>query len=140
MSAILRYLGHGRALETFLGVLKILIGITLMFSNLSERTPSLADIAWSYSNAAIASPFLIVGVLQFSGAVFNMLGHEWSWRLRCVGAFFAILMWSIFLSKSSLIGQSSFVLPLALACLPASAFLLYKSWNRLPIPGAAGMV
>lgn len=140
MSAIMRYLGHGRALETFLSILKTLIGVTILFSDLGEKTPVLADLTWLYPNTIIAAPFLIVGFLQLCGVLFNMAGYEWSWVLRSTAALLALFMWTTFLTKSGLLGESSFMFPLAIACLPASAFLLYKSWNRLPIPGAVGLV
>lgn len=140
MNAILLYFGHGRALEAFLGLLKLLIGITLILSGLDTKTPTLADLAWYYPSLAIAAPFFTVSALQLSGLALNIMGHEWSWMLRAAGALGGIFMWSAFILKTSLIGESSLVLPLALAALPASSFLLYKAWNRLPIPGAAGLV
>src|SRR5678815_4031175 len=99
VGVILRYLGHGRALETFLGFLKITIGVNIIFTTLSERTPTLVDLTWFVSSAAIGAPFIVVGGLQFSGAMLNMAGYEWSWIPRSTSALLAILMWSICLVK-----------------------------------------
>lgn len=140
MNYLLLYLGHGRALETYIGLLKIATGITLALTDLDVRVPAFNDITWYYSRTAVALPFLIVGGLQIAGTFLNIKGIEFNWVLRATGAICAIFMWTAILLKTSLIGQSSLTIPLATVSIPASIFLFWKAWNRLPIPGAQGLV
>lgn len=140
MKIFLLYIGHGRALELFLGFYKIVLFLFLAFSSISFKIPALSDLSWHYSDYVIAAPFGFIGTLQLVGLYFNAKGYELSWIPRFVAAVMATLMWSSVLIKSGGIGEPSLMIPMALACLPANAFLLYKSWNRLPIPGAVGLV
>lgn len=140
MTVFLVYIGHGRALELFLGVLKTAIAISIAMSDLDVRIAPLSDLTWFYPSYMIAAPFFLIGVLQAGGILLNMCGYTSSWVLRFTAALLAMFMWSALLFKSSIVGLPTLIAPLAISCLPASAFLLYKSWNRLPVAGAAGLV
>lgn len=140
MNSFLEYIGHGRALEFFLGLFKLALAISITLSDLDKRIPPLADFAWFYPSLIIAFPFYILAFLHFSGIAANMIGYSWSWFPRFMGAAIAMFVWTFLLIKSSWIGDSTLIVPMAIACLPASAFLIYKSWHGLPIPGRAGMV
>lgn len=140
MTAVLIYIGHGRALEGFLGFYKLVLAVSILVSEISWRVPALADLTWGTPRYVVATPFAIIGFLQIIGLILNALGYEISWLLRFVGAAFAMMMWSALLIKSSALGEPTLVIPMAVAALPASGFLLYKAWNRLPVPGAAGLV
>jgi len=140
MTRFIAYIGHGRALEFFLGWYKLVLATSIMISGLSPRVPALADLTWYYPRYILASPFLLIGTIQIVGLILNARGIEWSWIFRFIGASLAMLVWSTLLIKSATIGQPTLLIPLAVCCLPASGFLVYKSWNRLPPPGAAGLV
>jgi hypothetical protein len=139
MQKLLSFLGHGRALEFFLGWLKINISVSIALSDLSAQVPVTADLSWYYSPTALAAPFFVMGLLQASGVMLNVYGYEKSWTIRAFGAVLAIFVWCLVLVKASLVGEATLAIPIAITCLPASAFLFYKAWNRLPIPGSAGL-
>ena len=140
MYKVLSFLGHGRALEFFLGWLKINISVSIALSDLGSRISVTADFAWYHSPTVLATPFFVMGVLQAAGVFLNVYGYEKSWLIRAAGAALAIFVWCLVLVKASLIGEPTLAIPIALTCLPASAFLFFKAWNRLPIPGAAGLI
>lgn len=132
-------LGHGRALEFFLGWMKVNIAASIALTELSARVPVTADLAWYYSPVALAAPFFVLGILQAGGAILNICGYDDSWIIRAIAAILAIFVWCLILIKATIIGEPSLAIPLAITCLPASAFLFYKAWNRLPVPGAPGL-
>lgn len=135
-----RYLGHGRALETYLACLKILFGL-ILFPGWPINVAVLSDLQWFVPDIVIASPFLVVGVLQAIGLYLNAKGFEFSWIIRAAAATIAIFMWSWLLTKSILIGQLfTTITPLCVLGVPASGYILRKAIRRLPIPGAAGVV
>lgn len=131
--------GHGRALEAYLGTLKILIGLAFSFTDLASRVPATTDLFWQYPRSIIAAPFFIVGFIQLVGVTLNIKGYECSWIIRAVGAGLAIAMWIGMLVKTSLLNELSVMVPLATVSLPFSAFLFWKAINRLPVPGAPGL-
>lgn len=133
-------IGHGRALEAYLGTLKIMIGLAFGFTNLVSFVPATADLAWNYPRSLIAAPFLIVGGIQIIDVVMNIKGYESSWKVRATGSLLAMAMWIGILLKTSWLAEPSLMLPLACASLPFSAFLFWKAINRLPIPGTPGLV
>jgi hypothetical protein len=140
MTAILDYIGHGRALECFLGIYKLAFGIAIAMSDLHTRIPSFADFAWFYSSYTIAAPFFFLAFCHLVGLYLNIRGYEWSWLLRFIGAFSAMFVWTFLIIKSSWLGEPTLIIPTAIACLPASAFLIYKAWNGLPVAGRVGLV
>lgn len=131
--------GHGRALEAYLGTLKILIGLALSFTDLASRIPATTDLFWKYPRSIIAAPFLVVGMIQLIGVMLNIKGYEDSWILRAIGAALAIAMWIGMLIKTSWLNELSVMVPLAAVSLPFSAFLFWKAINRLPVPGTPGL-
>jgi hypothetical protein len=133
-------IGHGRALEFILGVLKVNIALSIAASDLALRIPVTADLAWEYSRLVIALPLLLVGIGQLAGVYLNIKGLEWSWMIRAVSAVVAICMWSMVILKSGILGEPTLGIPMAITFLPASVFLFYKAWNRLPVPGMPGLL
>lgn len=131
-------LGHGRALEFFLGLLKIGFSVWLLFPGNLVSVPAIADLSWYYSNVVLALPLSLVGTLQTVGVILNIRGYEISWVLRAVAAQLAMFMWFWFIFKTPFAGTSSPVFVIGVLALPFSALLLYKAWNRLPIPGIPG--
>ena len=138
MNAFLILIGHGRALELFLSLLKVGLGIWLIFPDNAIAVPPLADLAWYYSGIALASPLIAVGAAQLTGWVLNCWGYECSWIFRACGAQAAIFMWFWFIFKTPFAGTASPMFVLGVLAVPFSVLLLYKAWNRLPIPGAPG--
>lgn len=134
----LAFLGHGRALELYLGCLTLLIGATIVITELSRDSPALADIAWYYSRVVVAAPFFVIGALQLIGWFLNINGIHCNWIFRAAGASLAVFVWAALLIKSGLVGEGTFVIPLTIVNLPASAFLLWRAWNKFPIPGTVG--
>lgn len=129
-------LGHGRVLELFLGTLKIGLGIWV--AKYAIKEPAVADLSWVYSSFLIALPLFCVGAIQIFSTVLNCAGYEFSWILRTVGAQTALFMWFWFIFKTSVAGISSPLFVVGIVAVPFSMFLLYKGWNRLPIPGSPG--
>jgi hypothetical protein len=131
-------LGHGRALELFLGLLKIGLGVWILFPGHSVEIPAIADLSWYYPSTLLAMPLIVVGLSQLAGFALNCLGYEVSWIFRAVGAQAAIFMWFWLIFKTPFASSASPLFVLGVLALPFSALLLYKAWNRLPIPGAPG--
>lgn len=138
MNYFLLMVGHGRALELFLGLLKIGLAIWIIITGASAQIPVLADLSWYYSPVFLASPLFVVGACQLFGWTLNCMGYEFSWLLRAIGAQVAIFMWFWYIFKTPFANASSPIFVLAVLALPFSTLLLYKAWNRLPIPGASG--
>jgi hypothetical protein len=131
-------IGHGRALELFLCVLKVGMGIWLIFPGHPAQVPTIADLSWYYPSVVLAMPLILVGAFQLVGWILNCAGYEISWVFRAIGAQAAIFMWFWLIFKTPFASSSSPLFVLGILCLPFSALLLYKAWNRLPIPGAPG--
>lgn len=136
MSTFLAVIGHGRALELFLGMMKIGLGFWILGN--AVREPTISDLSWFYSSSLLALPLLLVGTIQLVGWLLNCLGYECSWVFRAVAAQLAIFMWFWLIFKTSFAGSGSPLFVLGVLAVPFSALLLYKAWNRLPIPGAPG--
>lgn len=132
-------IGHGRALEAYLGTLKVMIGLSFALTDLAGLVPATSDFAWNYPRAAIAAPFLAVGAIQLLDVILNIQGYEESWVLRAVGSVLAIAMWVGLLLKTWILAEPSLIVPLAITSLPFSVFLFWKAINRLPVPGARGL-
>lgn len=140
MKFILNYLGHGRMLESFLGTLKIVLGIWILTTNVSDITPQLADLAWWYPALLLAGPFFLIGGVQLAGLAMNIMGLEISWVPRALAASCAVYLWVWLMWKSIFIGTvTTWLVPLAIVALPYNAILLWKAWNRLPVPGSVGL-
>jgi hypothetical protein len=133
------YFGHGRLLELYLSVLKLLVGlnvITVSQSKLDEAPAALWDLFWYIPQPAIAAPFFIIGFIQLTGLIMNYKGVEGSWIFRYIGALGAIGMWSWLIYKSLITGEvHTWLFSLALVSMPFSMLLAWKAWHRLPIPG-----
>lgn len=138
MATFLLMIGHGRALELFLSLLKIGLGIWLVFPGNITEIPALADLSWYYSSTTLALPLLLVGATQLIGWLLNCMGYEVSWIFRAIAAQAAIFMWFWLIFKTPFASTSSPMFVLGILALPFSTLLLYKAWNRLPIPGAVG--
>ena len=136
LTALLATLGHGRMLELFLGILKIGLGIWII--KYAVKEPTMVDLSWSYPNVLLALPFFFVGALQIMSPVLNCIGFESSWIFRTVGAQTAMFMWFWVIFKTSFAGVASPLFVVGVVSVPFSMFLLYKGWNRLPIPGSPG--
>ncbi len=138
MSAFLSMLGHGRALELFLGMLKMGLGIWILIPGNVVQIPAIADLSWFYPSTLLAMPLIVVGITQLAGLTLNCMGYEVSWVFRAVAAQAAIFMWFWLIFKTPFAGADSPLFVLGILSVPFSALLLYKAWNRLPIPGAPG--
>ena len=138
--SVVSFLGHGRALETYLVGVKILFGIFIFPVPAKLSVAALSDLQWFYSDPTIAAPFFIIGIVQGVGLILNAKGYEISWLFRAGGALAAIMLWSALITKSILIGAvSTGIMPFLCMSLGASIFILYKALNGLPAPGAAGL-
>lgn len=133
-------IGHGRALELYLCVFKIALGVWILAEDAAGTVPTLADLRWYYPSATLAAPFFLVGGLQFSGWVMNWAGLECSWAFRAAGALLAITMWFWMVFKTEFAGETSPLFVVAIVSVPFSVIIFYKAWNRLPVPGAPGLV
>ena len=138
MTTLLVMIGHGRALELFLSMLKIGLGVWILFPGNSIEIPAIADLSWYYPSVYLALPLIGVGMAQIIGWLLNCLGYECSWMFRAAGAQAAIFMWFWLIFKTPFASSASPLFVLGVLALPFSVLLLYKAWNRLPIPGAPG--
>lgn len=137
----IQFFGHGRALEAYLVGVKILFGLFIVPPQISIQILVLSDLQWFIPDPLIAAPFFIVGAMQGIGLWLNAKGYECSWIIRASGALSAILLWSALLTKSVLIGALvSGMTPFLIMSLLGSVFILWKALNKLPVPGAVGLL
>jgi hypothetical protein len=139
ITRFLLVIGHGRALELYLSTFKIALGSWIIVENAGAAVPAFSDLAWHYPSVLLATPFFVVGGLQLIGWLLNWLGYEINWVFRFVGAMLAIWLWLWLVLKIEYAGEKSPLFVVALVAVPFSAILLYKAWNRLPVPGAPGL-
>jgi hypothetical protein len=136
------FFGHGRLLEFYLVCLKMMVGINVstVTSYVDNETPAaLWDLFWFIPSITIAAPFFCVGSVQLSGIILNYKGIEASWIPRFVGALLGTTLWFWLVYKSVAVGQlHTWLFSLAVVTAPFSAFIAWKAWNRLPIPGVIG--
>jgi len=133
------FLGHGRALETYLVGVKLLFALFIVVPHGPAHIVALNDLLWYVPEEAIVVPFVLIGTTQLVGLMANYHGYKWSWVLRFIGAAAAIAMWIWFIIKliwinAVLTGMMPFCV---MSCL-GSVWLLWKAWNGLPLPGAVG--
>lgn len=141
LSRFLLYIGHGRALELWLVILKTALSVWLLWighRGIAE-TPGLADLSWYYSTLEIALPFIALACVQGVGWSLNIAGYEVNWLFRAFGAICGVFLWMWLIANTSFSGQNSLLIPIGIAAIPANAFLWWKAINRLPVPGAVGI-
>lgn len=135
------FLGHGRALESYLVGVKMLFGVFVLVPHGSVHIIALNDLLWYVPETVIALPFFVIGLVQLFGMLMNYIGREWSWIPRAVGAGAAICMWVWFITKLVYIDAViTGMMPFCVMSLLGSIWIYWKAWNRLPVPGAAGLV
>ena len=141
MRRVLLFAGHGRALESYLVGVKILFAIFIVHPVASGgQVTVIADLTDVIPSALLAAPFFLIGVTQGLGLWLNYRGVERSWMFRAAGAWAAMLLWNWVIVKSILVGVVvSGIMPFSIMSMLASVFILWKSLNRLPVPGAVGL-
>jgi hypothetical protein len=136
---LLLFFGHGRLLELYLVCLKMMVGINVSTVQryVTDETPAaLWDLFWHIPPLTIAAPFFCVGTVQLLGLVLNYRGLEISWIPRFVGAVLGTTLWFWLIYKSIAVGElHTWLFSLACVTVCFSAFIAWKAWNRLPIPG-----
>lgn len=133
-------IGHGRALEAYLGLMKIVLAAYFILTVGAFRIPAIADLAWQYPRPVLGLPFFIIGATQIYGVVLNTRGVEFSWTLRAGSAAAAIFLWLWIIIKTISTGEDSVLAAIAVPSILASIFLFGRAWNRLPVPGAPGLL
>ena len=132
-------MGHGRALETYLIGAKVWYGITLAIPGTQMKAIVLQDIWMVIPDFVLGILFLSLATVQAIGIALNVRGIESSWVWRVVGAHVAIMLWSWLIIKSVAIGAVAIgALPFWGMSFLASIFILWKGYNKLPVPGAPG--
>ena len=135
-----RFLGHGRALETFLAGGKISVSVYFFVQPKHVgQVSALYDLMWYVPEIFLIAPLFIIGMLQITGLVLNYYGVEWSWVPRAVGASSATFLWGWVIVKNIEIGAYGLSIPICTWLLLGSSWIWWKAWNRLPVPGAAGL-
>lgn len=137
---VMLFLGHGRALEACLGCAKIMLFLHFLVvpSSITSVTATYS-LLWSFSPIAIVLPLFVVGVAQVVGLTLNYAGCEWSWVVRAAAAMGGIAIWTWIVLKSALISSGGLEAWLGGYLVLWNIFILWKAFNRLPVPGAPGL-
>lgn len=139
-SSLNSFLGHGRALESYLVGVKLLFVFFIVIPHQTINMLALQDLRWWMSAPIIAIPFFCIGLLQLVGLVLNYKGYEYSWAIRCVGASLGTCMWFWIIIKNIAISEyTAGTMPFCIMSCMASTWIWWKAWNRLPIPGSSGL-
>jgi hypothetical protein len=136
---LILFLGHGRLLEFYLICLKMIVGLNVLTvnpRNLEAAPAAIWDLFWYIPKPAIAMPFFCIGFIQLIGLWMNYQGLENSWIPRYIGAMLGVLMWLWLIYKSIAVWEvHTWLFSIALVTVFFSAFIAWKAWNRLPVPG-----
>jgi hypothetical protein len=141
LSQINSFLGHGRAMETYLALVLITIGFQILMSpETLNTTLALKIYYYLVPHALISIPFFMVGFGKITGLFLNIQGYQISRWFRMGAAIAAMMLW---LFQISNIAQEFGVFyngafPFYLWSFAASARLFYLGLRNLPRPGAPG--
>ncbi len=140
MSRFLLFIGHGRALESYLIGVKLMFAFFLLPPRFRISFAAVNDLQWWVPEPIIAAPFFVIGIVQFAGLLLNYRGVEESWILRAGGASAAMALWAALIVKSTLVGYAlTGVMPFFIMSFLSSLLIFWKAVNRLPRPGAIGL-
>jgi hypothetical protein len=132
-----RFLGHGRALETFLTLVTFQFWVILVFSPWRPHIIALQDVP--LSDWAISVPFLVSWAPSSVGLFLNAWGFEASRYFRIVGASAGMTVWFYILTKNCLVGYwFAGVNPWCTMGILSSAWIIHRGMLGLPRPGAPG--
>lgn len=129
------FLGHGRALESYLGAAALIWGIELLLPIKGTRSVALYDLPmWVVGVSALTA-----GGITLAGVILNGVGIAVSRQIRMVGAVLSILLWTWLTIKCILVDSSGILgFPFVLLAAPAALRALYLASLNLPVPGAPG--
>lgn len=137
---LLHWLGHGRAMETYLAVVCATYGTALLiFPNTGWSSQALRDLTWAGTIQYLAWLMIAKAILSIYGVVANINNYHYSRTARATGAVLGAWIWGWFISKFALID-----FPYTLGAFFAGVALLFcirtigLAYLNLPHPGAAG--
>ncbi len=125
-------LGHGRALETYLIAVKLLMAAVILASGNELQIVALRDLSM-LPDYWLAAPFFGLAIIQYVGLCLNIRGIEASHDWRIAGSVVAICLWAWLITKSILIGAIlTGSMPFWIMSFAASWFLLLRGITRQP--------
>lgn len=127
-------------LEVYLIGAKLQVGFITLAPSVRPQVVALQDLLWM-PDYWLSAPFIALGTVQLTGLILNLRGVESSWIWRTVGASAGICLWLWLIIKTLLIGAiGAGSLPFWNMSLLGSILLFLLGINRLPRPGAPGML
>lgn len=135
-----KYLGHGRAMESFLACFAGSYGVALLFvPEAAFSSTSTEDIAWMGYGQLVALPFLAKSALTAYGLVGNIWDFPYSRQFRIVGASVGLWIWSTMILKFIWVGTPYTVGVFAAGwCFYHSVRVIALALANLPRPGHPG--
>lgn len=135
-----KYLGHGRAVESYLGLIALSYGTALLMSPYAQfNSQATIDIAWLGYGHYIGIPLATKGMFTLYGLVANIHGWPYSRLFRFVGALIGSGVWLWFYAKFALLGVPfTFGSFFALFSFLYSIRIMALALADLPRPGVAG--
>lgn len=100
-----RWLGHGRAVESYLIGAGMLYGLVLLIPGAAFDSTATADIAWWGYGHWIALPLLLYASIALFGLLANIHGWPLSRTLRFVAALAGFMIWTWYSAKFVALGQ-----------------------------------
>lgn len=132
------FIGHGRALETFLVLVKFQYALLL---SIAPRNILLFTAVTESGNQVIfAAIFFVIGCIQATGLVLNLEGNSMCHRYRVIGGTLAIMLWIYVITRTFLSGFATAIYPWAITAMLGSMWIVRRGTLGLPHPGAPGAV
>lgn len=137
-----KYLGHGRATESYLTLFAGTYGLALVFvPDAAFSSSATRDLAWMGYGQYTAIPFLLKAIFSGYGLLANIFDWPCSRQFRILGAMIGLWVWSCLVLKFIWVGT-----PFTVGCF-ASGWAFYFSiriialaYANLPRPGLAGQL
>lgn len=135
-----RFLGHGRAMESYLALFAGSYGIAILFiPDAAFSSSAMRDIAWEGYSPHVALLFISKAALTGYGLAANIKNWRWSRQFRIVGAIIGLWIWSSTILKFVIVGNpytlGAFA---AFWCFIFSVRIIALAIANLPRPGVSG--
>lgn len=139
---LLHWLGHGRAMETFLAVVCGSYGVFLItVPSAGWSSSALRDLTWNGTVQYLAALMVLKAILSLYGVISNINNLPLSRPARVTGALLGSWVWLWFISKFALVE-----FPYTLGAFFAGASLLFcirtigLAYLNLPRPGQPALL
>lgn len=134
-----RWLGHGRAVESYLSAVGAIYGLALIEPGAAFDSKATFDIAWWGYGYWLSTILIAYGVASGVGLIGNIKGWQCSKAIRFSAACSGFMIWSWFSFKFAVLGNFAAVgFPFTFCAALYSIRIMGLSLAGLPRPGAPG--